>query len=77
MKFLTLEQFMNTYGLKNHTMFTSDLIEKLSIANIKYVSTYPRDSIVKSTKGICNIDDGSQGGTHLVAFYIFTEGSSS
>ena len=58
-------------------MSTSDLIEKLSIANIKDVSIYPRDSIVKSTKGICNIDDGSQDGTHCVAFYIFTKGSSS
>ena len=77
MKFLTPKQFMNTYGLKNQTMSTSDLIEKLSTANIKDVSIYPRDSIVKSTKGICNNDDGSQGGTHWVAFYIFTEGSSS
>ena len=75
MKFLTLEQFMNTYNLKNQTMTTSDLIKKLSLANIKDVNIYPRDSIVKSKKGICNIDDGSQGGTHWVAY--FTEGSSS
>ena len=69
---LTLEQFMKSYGLKNQTMTTSDLIEKLSMANIKDVNIYPRDSQIKTTKGICNIDDGSQGGTHWVAF----EGSS-
>ena len=63
---------MNTYGLKNQTMTTSDLLEKLSLANIKGVKIYPRDSQIKTTKGICNIDNGSQGGTHWVAF----EGSS-
>ena len=68
MKLLTLEQFMNTYGLKNQTMSTSDLLEKLSSANIKGENIYPRDSQIKTTKGICNIDDGSQGGTHWVAF---------
>ena len=50
MKLLTLEQFMNTYGLKNQTMTTSDLIEKLSMINIKDVNIYPSDSIVTSRK---------------------------
>ena len=74
MKFLTLD--MKTYGLKNQTMTTSDLLEKLSAANIKGVNIYPRDSQIKTTKGICNIDDGSQGGTHWVAFVELNEGSS-
>ena len=38
------------------------------MANIKDVNIYPRDSQIKTTKGICNIDEG----THWVAF----EGSS-
>ena len=47
---LTLEQFMKSYGLKNQTMTTSDLIEKLSMANIKDVNIYPRDSKIKAKK---------------------------
>ena len=69
---MNLEEFMQKYNLRNQTMTTSDLIKKLSMANIKDVKIYPRDSLIKTTKGICNIDDGSQGGTHWVAF----EGSS-
>ena len=66
---LTLERFMKSYGLKNQTMKTSELLEKLYKIKISGVEFYPRDSIISSTKGICNIDDGSQGGTHWVAFY--------
>ena len=66
---LTLDQFMSTYRLKNQTMKTSDLLEKLYKIKINDVEVYPRDSINNSTKGICNIDDGSQGGTHWVALY--------
>ena len=69
---LTLERFMKSYGLKNQTMKTSELLEKLYKIKISGVEIYPRDSIINSTKGICNIDNGSQGGTHWVAF----EGSS-
>ena len=65
-----MKQFMTTYGLKNQTMKTSDLIEKLSISKIDDVEIYPRDATVKTSKGICNIDDGSRGGTHWVAFYV-------
>ena len=69
---LTLERFMKSYGLKNQIMKTSELLEKLYKIKISGVEIYPRDSIINSTKGICNIDNGSQGGTHWVAF----EGSS-
>ena len=50
-------------------MKTSDLINTLSIAKIYDVDIYPRESKIKTTKGICIIDDGSHGGTHWVAFY--------
>ena len=55
-------------------MKISELLEKLYKIKISGVEIYPRDSIINfqqkkySTKGICNIDDGSQGGTHWVAF---------
>ena len=64
---LTLEQFMNAYRLKNQTMKTSGLKNILAGLNINDVDIYPRDSKI-TTKGICNFDDGSQGGTHWVAF---------
>ena len=53
---------------KNQTMKTSDLINTLSIAKIYDVDIYPRESKIKTTKGIRIIDDGSHGGTHWVAF---------
>ena len=65
---LTLERFMKAYGLKNQTKKTSELLEKLYKIKISGVEIYPRDSIINSTKVICNIDNGSQEGTHWVAF---------
>ena len=49
---LTLERFMKSYGLKNQTMKTSELLEKLYKIQISGVEIYPRDSIINSTKGI-------------------------
>ena len=63
---------MTTYGLKNQTMKTSDLEEILYMAKIDDVEIYPGESKIKTSKGICNIDDGSQGGTDRVAFYVST-----
>ena len=61
---LTLKQFMQKYNLKDQTMSESDLQK---VYNYKI---YPRDSKILSGRGFVNIDDGSQGGTHWVCFYI-------
>ena len=55
---------MKKYNLKDQTMNESDLQK---IYNYKI---YPRDSKITTNKGFVNIDDGSQGGTHWVCFYI-------
>ena len=64
MKKLTLKDFMKKYNLKNDTMNESH-IQKI----YKY-PIYSRDSKIYSDKGFVNIDNGSQNGTHWVAFVV-------
>ena len=49
-------------------MTTSDIKNNLPAIDMNNVDIYPRNSIVKQSKDICNIDDGSKGGTHWVVF---------
>ena len=64
MKILNFKSFMKKYNLKNDTMNESQL------QKIYNYPIYPRDSKIYSDKGFVNIDNGSQGGTHWVAFII-------
>ena len=64
MKVLNLKGFMKKYKLKNDTMNETDL------QGVYNYPIYPRDSKVFSDKGFVNIDNGSMGGTHWVAFIV-------
>ena len=64
MKILNFKDFVKNNNLKNNTMNESQL------QGIYNYPIYPRDSKIYSDKGFVNIDDGSQGGSHWVCFYI-------
>ena len=64
MKVLDFKDFMKKYKLKMDTMNESQL------QKIYNYPIYPRDSKIYSDRGFINIDNGSQGGTHWICFYI-------
>ena len=64
MKILTFKDFMKKYSLKNDTMNESEL------QRIYNYPIYPRDSKIFSDKGLVNIDNGVQGGTHWTCFIV-------
>ena len=64
MTILNFKDFMKKYNLKNDTMNESQL------QKIYNYPMYPRDSKIYSDKGFVNIDNGSLGGTHWVAFIV-------
>ena len=55
---------MKKYNLKNDTMNESQL------QKIYNYPIYPRDSRIYSDRGFVNIDSGSMGGSHWVAFIV-------
>ena len=63
MKRLSFEVFMKKIDLKNDTM------KELDLQRVYNYSLYPGNSKLYSDKGFVNIDDGSQGGSHLTCFY--------
>ena len=64
MKVLSFRDFMKKYNLKNDTMNETEL-QRVYIYPIN-----PRDSKTYSDKGFVITDNGSQGGTHWVAFIV-------
>ena len=64
MTILFFKDFMKKYNLKNDTMNESQL------QKIYSYSIYPRDSKIYSDKGLVNIDNGSQGGSHWTCFNV-------
>ena len=64
MKILIFKDFMKKYKLKNDTM------NEFQLPKIYNYPIYPRDSKIYSDKGLVNIDNGSQGGTHWACLYI-------
>ena len=64
MTILNFKDFMKKYRLKNDTMNESKL------QKIYNYPIYPRDSKIYSDKVFVNIDDGSMGGSHWVAFIV-------
>ena len=64
MKILILKDFMKKHNLKNNTMNESEL------QRVYNYPIYPRDSKISSNKGVFNIDNGSQGGSHWTCFIV-------
>ena len=64
MTILSFKDFVKKYKLNDDTMNDSQL------QKICNYPIYPRDSKIYSDKGFVNIDNGSQGGTHWVAFIV-------
>ena len=64
MKFLKFKDFMKKYKLKNDTMDESQLQKRYNN------NVYHRGSKRNSDKGLGNIDNGSQGGTHWTCFIV-------
>ena len=55
---------MKKYNLKNDTM------KECQLQKIDNYPIYPRDSRMYSDRGFVNIDNGSMGGSHWVAFIV-------
>ena len=64
MKLSKFIAFLKKFNVKNYTMNESHL------QKIYNYPIYPRDSKIYSYKGIVNIDNGSQGGTHWCCFIM-------
>ena len=64
MTILNFKDFMKKYKLKKDTMNESQL------QKICNYPIYPRDGKIYSDKGFVNIDNGSMGGSHWVAFIV-------
>ena len=64
MTILNFKDFMKKYKLKKDTMNESQL------QKIYNYPIYPRDGKIYSDKGFVNIDNGSMGGSHWVAFKV-------
>ena len=67
MKILNFEE--KKYDLKDDTM------NELELQRVHNYPVYPRDSKIYSARGIVNIDDGSQNGTHWTCFIVKDENS--
>ena len=61
---MNFRDFMKNYKLKNDTMNESQLQKTYNYP------IYPKDSKIYSDRGFVNIDDGSMGGSHWVAFIV-------
>ena len=64
MKILNFKDFMKKYKLKDNTMNESEL------QKVYNYPIYPTDCKINSDKGLVNIDNGSQGGTHWTRFIL-------
>ena len=64
MKILNFKDFMKRYKLKVDTM------NEPQLQRIYNYPIYPRDSRIYSDRGFLNIDNGSMGGSHWVAFIV-------
>ena len=64
MTILNFKIFMKKYNLKNNTM------NQFEIQRVYFYPIYPRDSKINSDKGLVNIDNGDQMGTHWTCFII-------
>ena len=61
---LSYRDFMKQDNMKNFTLSQSDL------QRVNNYPIYPRGSETYSDKGVVNIDNGEQGGTHWTCLYI-------
>ena len=64
MTILNFKDFMKKYKLTNNTM------NEYQLQKIYNYPIYPRDSRIYSDRGFVNIDNGSMGGSHWVAFIV-------
>ena len=62
MTVLNFRDFMKEYILKNDTK------NEFRLQKYNIYPSYPRDSEIYSDKGVVNIDNGSQVGTHWTCF---------
>ena len=64
MKVLNFIDFMKKYNLKN------DTLNECQLQKIYNYPIYPRDNRIFSDRGFVNIDNGTMGGSHWVAFIV-------